>query len=138
METNKHSPLKEESFPALESLRGSLHIPTPPPGYKSQLEKQVMQAIALRESPKHASQNLASAIISFTWISVAAACFLLTFHFNPEALSSITIDNEYVFIEEEITQASEGEIQEWLTEANANIQDEEILNELSEYDVYAE
>lgn len=138
MEPNKHTAPEVEKFPTLESLRGTLHLPAPSPAYQTQFENQVMQSIALRANSTKSNKRLAPIIISFTWFSVAAACFLLTFHFNPEEGRAIFTDNEYTLMVEELTQASEIEIQEWFSEAQPTIQDEEIINELSEYDVYAE
>lgn len=111
---------------------------SPPPDYGSALEQAVLHRLPSQSQPKGKAKIIAPLFISLTWLSAAAACLFLTIKFSAEPVPAANFPLEYTLIEEELSQVSETEIQEWIAESNSEIPEEVLINELLDNELYAE
>jgi hypothetical protein len=134
---NPYLPEKEQ-FPLLEKLKGRVSPRLIPEGYDTLFENRVMEKIEAVKKFNSRPKAAATIFISMAWISSAAACFFLTFHFSSNPTSELANNPEMAYILEEFHLTSEEELQEWITQNKQEVTQEILLNELSEYELDTE
>jgi hypothetical protein len=129
METHENSSL-------LQGLKHRIQKVSPPDGSDEVLIQRVMQSSAFHPV-KTPPDRLATLSIVTTWMLAASLAFFLVFYHTP-TIQKESVSSEQHWLEEELFEISNDEIQSWIAESRSEISQDAILTEITEHELYSE